>query len=170
MVRHILRGLDIGGDLLRQATDARLERIRRALMGVEAKNLALLKNLRDRGFKTALVSNADAADVYHWKETPLSSVFDTAIFSYDVGFLKPDPRIFQLALDRLGCTPDRSFFVGDGGHEELRGAKETGMSAILTTEYITHAWPERIPALRKDADHEVERLEDIWNIINNEKD
>jgi putative hydrolase of the HAD superfamily len=166
MVRHILRGLDIGEDLLRRATDARLERIRRALMGVEEKNLTLLRKLRERGFKTALVSNADAADVYHWKSTPLSSSFDTAVFSYDVGFLKPDPRIFLLALERLGCSPSQCFFVGDGGHEELRGAKETGMTAILTTEYITHVWPERIPALRKDADHEVKRLEDIWDIIN----
>jgi putative hydrolase of the HAD superfamily len=170
MVRHILRGLDIGEDLLRRATDARLERIRRALVGVEEKRLAFLKTLRKGGFKTALVSNADAADVYHWESAPLSSAFDTAVFSYDVGFLKPDPRIFLLALERLGCSPDRSFFVGDGGHEELRGAKEIGMRTILTTEYITHIWPERIPALRKDADHEVERLEDIWDIINNEEE
>jgi putative hydrolase of the HAD superfamily len=167
MVRHILRGLSIDEGLLRRAADARLERIKRALYGVEEKNLGVLKKIRALGFKTCLISNADVIDVYHWKGSPLSAAFDQALFSYYEGLLKPDPGIFLLALDRLGTPAAQCFYVGDGGHEELRGAREAGMTTILTTEYSAGIWPEKIPALRQNADYEVARLEDILKVLSN---
>jgi putative hydrolase of the HAD superfamily len=138
---------------------------------VEEKKLALLKKIRETGVKLCLVSNADEMDNYHWQSSPLSACFDQAIFSCDVGFLKPDPRIYRLALERLNLEPpgagfsSRCFYVGDGGHEELRGAGAAGLTTVLTTEYITQVWPEKIPWLRKNADYEVARLEDILTII-----
>jgi putative hydrolase of the HAD superfamily len=165
MVRHILRGLPIDEALLRRATDARLERTRRAIWEVAEKNLAVLRRLRERGFKTCLISNADVVDVRHWEGSPLSGAFDQALFSYHEGLLKPDPRIFRRALERLGTEGRHCYYVGDGGHEELRGAREAGMRTILTTEYSSRIWPERIPALRRDADYEVGKLEQILAII-----
>ncbi|MDR2109817.1 MAG: HAD family hydrolase [Spirochaetaceae bacterium] len=164
MMRHILRGLDVPEALLRRAAEARVERIRRAIYGAAPKNIAFLQRLRDAGFSIALISNADAADLYHWKGSALSRSFDAAIFSYDVGLLKPDPRIFRMALERLGVRGDQCLYVGDGGHDELRGAKDAGMTTVLTTEYIRRAWPERINALRQDADHVVEGLEEVWDL------
>lgn len=167
MVRHILRGLNIDEGLLRRAADARLERIKRTLYGVEEKNLKILKKIRELGFKTCLISNADVIDVYHWKGSPLSTAFDHVLFSYYEGLLKPNPRIFHLALDRLEIEAAQCFYVGDGGHEELRGARESGMTTILTTEYSSRIWPEKIPALRQNADYEVARLEDILKVLSN---
>ncbi|MDR1058520.1 MAG: HAD hydrolase-like protein [Treponema sp.] len=164
MIRHILRGLNVDEGLIRRAADARLERIKRALYGVEEKNLRVLEKVRELGFKTCLISNADVIDVYHWKGSPLSAVFDQVLFSYCEGLLKPDPRIFRLALDRLGIEAAQCFYVGDGGHGELRGAGDAGMTTILTTEYIRGIWPGEIPALRQNADYEVARLEDILKI------
>jgi putative hydrolase of the HAD superfamily len=167
--RHIVRGKNIDEGLLIRAADARLERIRGALCRVEEKKPALLKKLRDMGFKLCLVSNADEMDKHHWQSSPLCACFDRAIFSCDAGILKPDPRIYRLALELLDIEPSGAespcFYVGDGGHDELRGAKEAGLTTILTTEYIAQVWPEKIPGLRKDADYEVERLEDILPII-----
>jgi putative hydrolase of the HAD superfamily len=169
--RHITRGQNIDETLLIRAADARLERIRRALCGVEEKKLALLKRLREMGVKLCLVSNADEMDYYHWQSSPLCACFDQAIFSCDVGLLKPDPRIYRLALERLNLEPpgagfsSRCFYVGDGGHDELRGAGAAGLTTVLTTEYIAQVWPEKIPGLRKNADHEVPRLEDILTLI-----
>jgi putative hydrolase of the HAD superfamily len=164
--RHIVRGRALDEALLLRAADARLERIRRALCGVEDQKLALLKKLRDLGFRTCLVSNADDMDKRHWEDSPLCSCFDQTIFSCDAGLLKPDPRIYRLALERLGLGPAaQCFYVGDGGHEELRGAGEAGMTTVLTTEYITQVWPEKIPALRQNADYEVARLEDILPLL-----
>jgi putative hydrolase of the HAD superfamily len=171
--RHITRGKNIDEALLIRAADARLERIRGALCGVEEKKLAFLKKLREMGIKLCLVSNADEMDKCHWQSSPLSACFDQAIFSCDVGLLKPDPRIYRLALERLDMEPapsgaefsSRCFYVGDGGHDELRGAGVAGLTTVLTTEYIVQVWPEKIPCLRKDADYEVARLEDILPII-----
>jgi putative hydrolase of the HAD superfamily len=171
--RHIVRGHSIDEALLLRAAEARLERIRRALCGVDAQKLALLKKLRELGFMICLVSNADDMDKHYWQSSPLQSCFDQTIFSCDAGLLKPDPRIYRLALERLGLDPEprragsppQCFYVGDGGHEELRGAGEAGMTTVLTTEYITQVWPEKIPALRQNADYEVAKLEDILAII-----
>jgi putative hydrolase of the HAD superfamily len=167
--RHITRGQNIDEALLIRAADARLERIRRALCGVEEKKLGLLKKLREMGVRLCLVSNADEMDKRYWQSSPLCACFDQAIFSCDVGLLKPDPRIYRLALERLDLAPpgadSRCFYVGDGGHDELRGARATGLTTALTTEYIAQVWPEKIPELRKDADYEVARLEDILPII-----
>ena len=171
--RHIVRGHTMDEALLLRAADARLERIRRALCGVEAQKLALLQKLRELGFMICLVSNADDMDKYHWHSSPLRSCFDQTIFSCDAGLLKPDPRIYRLALESLGLQaapqgaefPPQCFYIGDGGHEELRGAGEAGMTTVLTTEYITQIWPEKIPSLRQNADYEVARLEDVLTII-----
>jgi putative hydrolase of the HAD superfamily len=165
MMGHILRGLDISPEQVRRATDARLNRIKGAVLGVDKNKIGFLKKIRAAGFKTALVSNADITDVYYWQESPLCSLFDQTLFSYYEGLLKPDPRIYRLALRRLGLNPGGCFFVGDGGHGELRGARETGITTVLTTEYITRLWPERIETLRGDADFTVNALEDLWDII-----
>lgn len=165
MMSHILRGLDIPDDLLRRATEARLERIRQALYRVDEKHIALLKRLREAGYKTALISNADVADVYYWRFSPLSTCFDETIFSYDVGLLKPDLRIYRLATERLQVKPEQCLFVGDGGHGELRGAHEAGMITVLTTEYIP--WIEKIESLKADADYVVESLEGVLSKIGN---
>jgi putative hydrolase of the HAD superfamily len=173
--RHIVRGKAIDEALLLRAADARLERIRRSICGVEEKKLELLKKLRGMGIKLCLVSNADEMDKHHWQSSPLRACFDRTIFSCDAGLLKPDPRIYRLALESLGLepprgpalSPERCFYVGDGGHEELRGAREAGMATILSAEYITRVWPEKIPKLREYADYEVAKLEDILTIFEN---
>jgi putative hydrolase of the HAD superfamily len=182
IVRRILRGLDYPEERIRAAARARIERIRRGLFGIEPKNLGLLAALKDRGIKIALVSNADVMDTWHWKESPLAPYFDAAIFSWEAGVQKPDPRIYALALEQLGGNgPDRSedhgpaqtgsagggapgsaaspalgpescLYTGDGGHGELQGAKAAGFTTALTVEYIRNLWPERIPALRTWAD------------------
>jgi putative hydrolase of the HAD superfamily len=165
MMTHILRGLDIPEEKIREAAEARLHRIRRGLFGVDEKNLALLRRFRERGLKTALVSNADIADIWYWKDCLLSGSFDQTIFSCDAGLLKPDPRIYRLAVDGLGLSPELCLYVGDGGHRELRGAREAGLATVLTTEYIADLWPEKIPELKTDADYVIHRLEDLEDIM-----
>jgi putative hydrolase of the HAD superfamily len=165
IMHRILCGLNISEDILIRAADVRLERLRRTLYGIEQKNRNILKNLRELGFKIALLSNADVVDIYYWQGSPLSALFDKVIFSCDVGLLKPDLKIFCLALDALGLSSNQVFYVGDGSHDEFRGAREAGITTILTTEYITHTWPDKIPALKEDADYHIERLEDLLGIM-----
>jgi putative hydrolase of the HAD superfamily len=164
LVRRILAGLDFPEEQIRAAARARLERIRGSLFGVEEKNLRVLAKLREGGIKTALVSNADVIDTRYWQGSPLAACFDATVFSCDAGILKPDPRIYRLALEEIGLPASACLYVGDGGHEELKGAKEAGLSTALTVEYIRNLWPEKIPALSRRADLIIHNLEDILSL------
>jgi putative hydrolase of the HAD superfamily len=164
VIRRILDGLDFSEEQIRAAAEARLERVRRSLFGVEAKHIKLLTELREQGIKTALVSNADVIDTRYWQESPLAPCFDAAIFSCETGILKPDPRIYTLALERIGLPASACLYVGDGGHEELKGAKEAGLATALTVEYIQKLWPEKIPALSRRADLVIDSLEQIKKV------
>jgi putative hydrolase of the HAD superfamily len=92
--------------------------------------LPTLEELRRRGHKLGMISacSQDVPDV--WDRTPLSDLFDSAIFSCSVGFSKPDRRIYELCADELGVEPADCVFVGDGANDELPGAERAGMSAL----------------------------------------
>jgi putative hydrolase of the HAD superfamily len=165
IMARTLRGLGFSQDRIRRAAEARMERIRRAIYGVEEKNLTLLRDLREGGYKTALISNADVMDIRHWQGSALSRAFDGVLFSCEEGLLKPDPRIFALAAEKLGVESGACLYVGDGGHRELAGARTAGMIPVLTTEYIRHTWPEKIGALRNDADRVIQNLDEIRGLI-----
>jgi putative hydrolase of the HAD superfamily len=92
--------------------------------------LPTLAELRRRGHRLGLISVC-SQDVPHvWDETPLAGALDELVFSCDVGFSKPDPRIYGLACERLGVEPAECLFVGDGANDELPGAERVGMAAV----------------------------------------
>ena len=55
---------------------------------------------------------------------------DTLIVSGDHGIGKPDPRLFRMALDRLGAAPDEAAMVGNSLRSDIAGAKAAGIRAI----------------------------------------
>ncbi|HEU5065406.1 MAG TPA: HAD-IA family hydrolase, partial [Gaiellaceae bacterium] len=92
--------------------------------------LEILAELRRRGHRLGLISVC-SQDVPHvWDETPLAGALDELIFSCDVGVSKPDPRIYEVACERLSVRPADCLFVGDGANDELPGAERAGMTAL----------------------------------------
>lgn len=69
--------------------------------------------------------------VGEWEQSPLFKYFNDAIFSCNVGLLKPDKQIYELALQRLNVSPEECLFVGDGGSNELCGAKSAGLISFF---------------------------------------
>ena len=49
--------------------------------------------------------------------------------------MKPDPEIYNLACERLGISPTKTVFVGDGGFDELQGATAVGMRPVQARWY-----------------------------------
>jgi HAD superfamily hydrolase (TIGR01509 family) len=95
---------------------------------------ALLESLRERGIKLGLVSNAfDPPDLLHrdLEQLGVAQRLDVAVFSSEVGRRKPDPLIFEQALERLGVSPDRALFVGDTVATDIAGAAALGMRTCL---------------------------------------
>ena len=87
--------------------------------------------LKSQGIKVGLISNCSPETPLIWKETLLSPLVDVALFSSSVGVKKPDPRIYQLASERLAVKPENCVYVGDGDSQELSGAAKVGMYAVL---------------------------------------
>jgi HAD superfamily hydrolase (TIGR01509 family) len=61
----------------------------------------------------------------------LRPYFATVVVSGEVGWGKPDPRIFRLALARLGCEPADAAMVGDNPARDVAGARAAGVMAVL---------------------------------------
>jgi putative hydrolase of the HAD superfamily len=102
-----------------------------------------MHELRRREIGTGLITvcSEDVVDV--WPETPFCGLFDAEVFSCSCGLSKPDPRIYGLALEKLGVEPSDALFVGDGANDELAGAERVGMRAVLIHRREEEpAWPE----------------------------
>jgi HAD superfamily hydrolase (TIGR01662 family) len=94
-----------------------------------------LQELIRSGFKLGIVTNAaDAADVGKIVDAHrLRIYFEAIIISADFCIRKPDPRIFSIALQRLGGEPASTVMVGDNLGADILGAHRAGMRAIWIT-------------------------------------
>jgi putative hydrolase of the HAD superfamily len=151
----LARGIDptVPDDRVAVALASRRRRFRHGLVEVEADVLAALDRLRAAGVRTALVSDAGFDDVESWPESPLRPRLDAVVFSCEVGVRKPDRRIYERALSAVGVAATDALFVGDGGSDELRGARTLGMGAVLVTRLAAVA-PDVLEARRAHADWE----------------
>ena len=88
--------------------------------------------LRALGFRTALITNNAREFRERWIQlVPVHDLFEELIDSSEVGMRKPDPRIFELALERLGgIAPERAVFLDDA-QSNLDAARELGIRGIL---------------------------------------
>lgn len=146
------------------AMTAKLERMRISITDIDPMILDTLRCLKQRGYKLGLISNADVTDRLHWQESPLYPLFDDAIFSCDVHMVKPDPRIYLLSLEHLGVAPSEAAFVGDGGSDELRGARSLGMTTVCT-EYLTRAKGHTRAVIHGSADHVITSFRSLKRIF-----
>jgi putative hydrolase of the HAD superfamily len=91
----------------------------------------ILKRLRRLGYKIGLITNCSADVPFLWKKTEFSHLFDARIFSASVGMKKPDPQIYKLACEQLTVEPSECLYFGDGDSNELEGASQYGMDAVM---------------------------------------
>ncbi|HCQ88643.1 MAG TPA: haloacid dehalogenase [Clostridium sp.] len=142
----------------------REERFKKSLIDVDSTILDVLSDIKKNGKKICLLSNADIIDVMHWEKSPLNNLFDDTIFSYEVGYLKPQTEIYHIALKRMNVNPKECVFIGDGGSDELKGAKELGIKTILT-EYLLKRDEKQHNAIKKFADYYVKDFKQIKSIL-----
>jgi len=93
--------------------------------------LPVLASLRERGVKTALVSNCSHSTRPVVERLGLEAAFDRIILSFEVRAMKPDPAIYRAALEQLGdVPPERAVFVDDQP-SYCDGATAIGLEARL---------------------------------------
>lgn len=106
--------------------------IRRGLMSSRRLNIELrdfLASLRPQ-YQTAILSNASSdarrsfTDVYH-----LDRCVDTMVISAEEGIAKPDARLYEICLERLGISAAQALFLDDK-LENIEAARQLGMRAV----------------------------------------
>ena len=103
--------------------------------------LVVLRSIRSRGIHVGIISNCASEEVTAWDRCPIAPLVDVAIFSCDVGYLKPQRAIYGLACAELQAAPNECLFVGDGGSNELTGADAAGLSSYWATWFLDR-WPD----------------------------
>ncbi len=99
-----------------------------------------LERIRSLGYRMAVVSNSDGTMRRTVSEIGFAHLFDGLIDSTVVGFEKPDPRIFEVALETIGARADRTVHVGDLYAADVVGARAAGVHAVLLDPWAD--WPE----------------------------
>jgi putative hydrolase of the HAD superfamily len=134
--------------LLAGVPDAKLPEVRDALLrlhqerhlwsGHDSRTPEALDRLRAAGFRLGVVSNSDGRAEEALVAAGLRTCFEVVVDSQLVGFEKPDPRIFHLALKQMDVRPDEAVYVGDIYEVDVVGARRAGMSVVLVDPLCNH--------------------------------
>jgi HAD superfamily hydrolase (TIGR01549 family) len=132
--RHLLRALDIEGDLdrLAEQVTSRFENIQLAYTCPPA-GCHTLAELRARGYQLGLITNRENVDRFYelLDQMDIRCYFEMILASGEVGISKPQPGIFITALDRIGARAEHSLYIGDNYWADVVGARRASVTPIL---------------------------------------
>lgn len=96
-----------------------------------ARNTSLLTDIKKlrKTYKTGLLSNVGIGFWKRFTQAEVEEYFDDTVLSYQVGLVKPDTKIFELAANRLGVAISECLFLDDDPRNTA-GARQAGMHAI----------------------------------------
>lgn len=90
-----------------------------------------LQTLKASGYRLAVLSNRSKPYQEQLETLDLAGYFEFALHAGELDAWKPDPQIFQLALERLGVRPNETMYVGDNYYADLIGAHRAGLAPVL---------------------------------------
>lgn len=125
--------------------------------------LEILTQLKKR-YRLALLSNT----AYRSSETvceelleaKLDGLFEVVVTAHDVGIRKPNPRMFEIVLEKLGVTPDEAVMVGDIISTDIFGGNRIGMRTVLfqpSEDYQRSSW--------EHPNHTIQSLKEILQLL-----
>ena len=119
-----------------------------------------LAYLNERRLPWGIVTNGSSSQHNKCRAAGLTQLAPFIIVSEEVGYAKPDPRIFRDALNAMGISsPERVMYVGDNPVADIDGAKRFGMKA---------AWVRRgreYPAGLLSPDHVVDYVVEVGDVV-----
>ena len=131
-------GLSIDRDALHQRAEIESNQIidnQPPLPGVQR----LLDEAKSNGLKLAVASSSDSAWVRrHLKRLNLECYFDAICTKDDVADVKPNPELYQLALERLGLQPEEAIAFEDSPNG-IRAARTAGLRCIAVPNAVTQS-------------------------------
>ncbi|HEX2089060.1 MAG TPA: HAD family hydrolase [Actinomycetota bacterium] len=124
--------------------------------------MSTLEDLHARGYRMGLVSNLSLRPALVRQDLDrlgLARFLEATVFSSEIGYRKPDPRIFQTALERLESDPAETVFVGDRLLDDISGARAVGMRGVQTRQFRQEENPEVVP------DGVIEHLKELPGVL-----
>ena len=101
---------------------------------LQAGTLGLIEDLKAAGHRVHFLSNMPAPYAAHLEARDrISSLFDSGLYSCDIGLVKPDAAIFHAAVERLGLKPGRTVFIDDHP-ANVASARACGWQALQFTD------------------------------------
>ncbi len=131
-VAHCCRelNLQVTQEQIKRAANIRFKTTRQQVLTPQPNAVETISLLKFKGHKIGLLSNCSTETIILWEETPFAGIIDITVFSCAVGLMKPDPRIYHLALEKLQVKPGECLYVADGMEEELKAAAKVGMTPV----------------------------------------
>ncbi|HLG91174.1 MAG TPA: HAD family phosphatase [Candidatus Saccharimonadales bacterium] len=118
---------------IKKVTGRDYDIIKSARSSEDAKNTQLInyiKLLKEKNYKLGILSNVATNWVRDYLLTAEEQgLFDAMVFSFEEGFTKPDPRIYEMVLKQLGAQPEEAVFIDDT-ERYCQAAQEIGIRAI----------------------------------------
>ncbi len=122
------------GEFLKISDNNLIDMAAMAITNVQANYLIRNKNILSdfsQHYKLGIISNFSGNLVKILQEFELDSYFTFVLDSYHVGFTKPDPRIFKIALEKCQADSSEIVFIGDNIDRDVFPAKALGINTIL---------------------------------------
>ncbi|QMV40043.1 HAD family hydrolase [Cohnella cholangitidis] len=112
-------------------------------------------------YQTGLITNGKT-EIQYGKIDRLGirNDFDLVIVSEEAGVKKPDPTIFQMALEKLQLKPDECIYIGDHPTNDIEGAAKIGMETIWVR--VNHPWKEDIVAKPL---HTIDKISELLELL-----
>lgn len=163
IIADMARAIDplVDDERIRLATENRMARFRAAILEIPDETVRVLTELKKRGKRLGLITNADVTEIAAWSESRVRHLFDSTVCSCAVGLMKPDREIYELSLSELGVQAAEAVFVGDGGSDELEGARRAGITAVMMAGIIRKLRPDDVAKRAVQADYVIESLSEL---------
>lgn len=155
---------------LKTALEVRHQRFRHALTNIESETISGLTSLYSDGYRLGLISNCGFDEIAHWHESPLAPLFTATVFSCEVRLKKPDPEIYLLTAKKLGVSPKQCLFIGNGGSDELAGARRAQMTPVLLTRHLEAIRPEQVIRMMPESRLYIRTVSDLKIMLDNWQD
>jgi putative hydrolase of the HAD superfamily len=109
----------------------------------------LFRHLRERGIRVGVLSNTMWPGSWHddvFRRDGVLDLIDGAVYTSEIDWTKPHPEAFRAAMTAIGVSdPARCVFVGDRPFDDVHGAKQAGLRAVLVPNSDVPPYPAAVP-------------------------
>ena len=120
-----------------------------------------IRYLRDKGYRIHIISDGFfEVQIMKVKMAKIASYVSHLISAEEVGVLKPDPRIFEYAVNKANTTKEKSIFIGNDYENDVLGARNAGLDQVFYNKKKID-----VDSLPVKPTYTVQSLKELWEIF-----